>query len=138
MTAAKKVPVAEKNAEEERLDRAAQEQVLVAENVGPKCALEGCDRRVEKYQCGHRFCSRRHYYKSFHEGDGMRARAILAATTLCSMTQDVEAHSYIDLFDYDLNDLRNLEVTMLLTVLVDIEWIVNLLALVLVIGLAWW
>ena len=88
--------------------------------------------------CGHRFCSRRHYYKSFDEGDGMRARAILAATILRSMAPEVEAQSYIDLFDYNLSGLRNLDITMLFTVFVDIQWIVNLLALIMVIALAWW
>ena len=83
MTAAKKVTSQARLAEENELNQTFRElrghSVLMAESEqAPKCALEGCEKFVPEHQAEHRFCSRRHYYKSLG-GDGMKTRAIMAA-----------------------------------------------------------
>ena len=72
MKAAKKVTHAERQAEVKELDDAAEklnDNVYLAE-LGlpsdlPRCRLAGCQNPVINANQGHKYCSRRHYYKDF-------------------------------------------------------------------------
>ena len=93
MKAAKKVTHAERQAEVKELDDAAEklnDNVYLAEfglpSDLPRCRLAGCQNPIINASQGHKYCSRRHYYKGFagssNASDPLRRRAIQAAMTL--------------------------------------------------------
>ena len=97
MVAAKKVPQRVKDAENAELDKAAndlhyQDSLVVNSQVisTVRCALPGCEKCVVDPAKGHRFCSRRHFYKSLGE-DGGKVRAVIAATVLACQAQPADA-----------------------------------------------
>ena len=97
MVAAKKVPQRIKDAGTAELDKAAndlnyQDSLVVNSQVTSevRCALPGCEKCVVDPEKGHRYCSRRHFYKSLGEDCG-KVRTVMAATILACQAQPSDA-----------------------------------------------
>ena len=128
MTAAKKVSKESRQAELNELDNAAKElhEVNTAVAGMPLCRLPGCEKVVlNADQTGHRYCSRRHYYKAINRGDGERARAVLAAVMLASQVDHAEGFMVFGRKEMDLY------------VIIDFYFFGTFLAMITV-ALTWW
>ena len=133
MTAAKKVTKQARQAELKELDQAALElndvNVNVLEAALPRCRLFGCERVVNDADTtGHRYCSRRHYYRAMSGGDGERTRALIAAATLATQVSTAEGYVVLSREDehiYMIADIRVVSYVIVALVVVFVSWWFN-------------
>ncbi|CAE7853534.1 osm1 [Symbiodinium necroappetens] len=72
--------------------------------------------------------------QALFDGDGQRARAVMAATVLANEMTVVDATNHVDLPEMNFDRFG---VTMLLTVFVDLQWAINLLVILIAFGFVW-